>query len=157
MALPLNAFYHEVAKSLAGCQAVEQYLKLYLTTYFHYVRSRLDATIAFKLDENYVRNLPLGPLIRLFENFSDAPLLVTKLRAFSKARNELSHRAITDCHDYDEFSEKAAFKMKPTLTKLQQDADTICIALNELRGWILVQDMPEVHDGDAETPPATSA
>lgn len=94
-------FYLRVASALAGCQLVEQELKLYISEALELIAKQVGNALPFKMRGEDYDDASLERLIDVFRKLSDAPDLCAQLRAFKTERNFLSHAAIALCTDPD--------------------------------------------------------
>ncbi|WP_146096976.1 hypothetical protein [Xanthomonas arboricola] len=117
-------FLMEVAKALAGCQAVELELKLYISQAFFVVRSSVGDRLPFKFSGNDYADASLERLIDTFRKLCDNDELIKRLNQFKGKRNHLAHKAIADClDDLGDFDEWAAAEGYATISTIQRDAD----------------------------------
>jgi hypothetical protein len=77
-----QAFYLRVSEALAGCQLVEQQLKLYISLALDLIRRRVGKDLPFKMTGEDFADCSLEGLIKQFNKLSDAPQLVKALNAF---------------------------------------------------------------------------
>lgn len=135
-----DELYLQVAHTLAGCQLVEQELKLYITEILALVRKTADKRLPFNYSEADVEDKPLGDLIRQFSKLTNNKQLVKDLDAFRKERNFISHKAIINCLDFlNEVDYSAADALKPRLRKIKLDADKLVERMHEELSKIMVQ------------------
>lgn len=119
-------FLMEVATALAGCQAVELELKLYISQAFFVVRSSVGERLPFKFSGEDYTDASLERLIDAFKKLSDNDELIKRLNQFKGKRNHLAHKAIADClDDVGDFNEWAAAEAYATLSTIQRDADKL--------------------------------
>lgn len=119
-----NDFYLKVADGLAGCQLVEQELKLYIAAAYDAIRRNLPERIPYKFDAEDCNGDALGPLIGKFKKLSDDEELIAALHKFKKERNFLSHRSVTSCFDPDgELS--ISDNMQERLEEIRIEANTL--------------------------------
>jgi len=144
-------FYQRVAHALAGCQLVEQELKLYISEAFELVQKFVGNRLAFTMSGEDYEDTPLGRLIDVFRKLSDNAQLVSDLRKFKAERDFLSHKGITHCLDRDgELDRMAVADFEIRLKKIQPEADRLCTAIHEeanrFRGhlWFEEIESPEV-------------
>lgn len=125
-------FYLKIAQSLAGCQLVEQELKLYITEALLLAKKCVGQRMPFKMSGEDYENSSLEKLIGIFRKFSDNAALVAALEAFKKERNFLSHEAIAHCLDFEErLLESSVSEMKPRLETIQREAERLRHAVHE--------------------------
>lgn len=141
MKVPEREFYLRVARSLAGCQFVEQELKLYISEAFQLVKKCVADQLAFKMSGEDFGNASLGRLITTFTKLSDNKELVRDLNAFKEDRNFLSHRAIASCTDADgELSIPERTDLNGKLEAIQAEAKRLTAAVNDeankFRGYL---------------------
>lgn len=121
-----NEFFQKVALGLAGCQRVEQHLKLFINEAYSFAKECIGSRMKFQFSGNDVESYALERLIDVFRKFTDDPNLVKELRRFKDERNFLSHTAITHCYDYGgEYSELAAIDLEPRLRQIEIDAQCL--------------------------------
>ena len=96
-----NNFYLKVADALAGCQLVEQELKLYIATAHAAIRRNLPERIPYNFTAEDCNSDALGPLIGKLKKLSNDSSLIAELTKFKDERNFLSHRAIASCINPD--------------------------------------------------------
>lgn len=143
-----DAFFLRVAHALAGCQLVEQELKLYITEALLLVAKCVDGRLSFRMNgEDYEKD-SLGGLIQVFEKLSDNGELVRQLKDFTRKRNTLSHQGITRCLDYEgDISLTDAAKYEQQLLAIEADAERLRIALhneaNKFRGDLYFDPIPD--------------
>ena len=136
-----HEFYFKVARSLGGCQLVEQVLKLYITEAFQLVQKCIGSRMVFNLSGEDYNDAPLGRLIETFKKLTDNATLVRDLNAFKNERNFLSHRAISNCTDPDgELSRPEILDLLGRLEAIQKEADRLMTALHgeasKFRGYL---------------------
>ncbi len=133
-----KSFLLKTAHALGACQLVEFELKIYITQAFELCRKRVGGTLPFTMTGNDYENTPLGPLVAQFRKLSDCPRLVKRLESFSKERNFLAHKAISDCMDPDGgFQPGKAKAMTLRLEKIKQEAFALVDEINnESRKWL---------------------
>jgi hypothetical protein len=137
-----HRFLLEVAKALAGCQAIELELKAYISHAFRNIDmvlrsyksnppspiAKFDAPFNFHGDD--YKNSSLEQLIKVFQKLSDNVDLVKRLNQFKDKRNALAHKAIAQCMDeegrLDEWKTASAYN---DINTVQRDAETL---LNDL-------------------------
>ena len=94
-------FYLRIASALAGCQLVEQELKLYISEALELVAKQVGVTLPFGMRGEDYEDASLERLIDVFRKLSNAPELIVALRKFKDERNFLSHKGIAHCLDPD--------------------------------------------------------
>ena len=94
-------FHLQTAYALAGCQMLEQELKLYIGDALALVHRCVADIVHFKFSGDDYIDASLERLIDVFRKLSENPDLVARLRRFKDTRNHLAHRSITECLDYD--------------------------------------------------------
>jgi hypothetical protein len=137
---PEHEFYLKVARSLGGCQLVEQGLKLYITEAFRLAQKCIGNRMAFTLSGEDFSNNSQGRLIEIFKKLTDNATLVGELRAFTAERNFLTHLAISKRTAPDgelSCSENSDLRR---LEAIQEEADRLVTALheeaNKFRGYL---------------------
>jgi hypothetical protein len=96
-----DEYYLQTAYALAGCQMLEQELKLYISDALALVHRCVADKVPFKFSGDDYLDASLERLIDVFRKLSENPNLVARLRKFKDTRNHLAHRSITECLDYD--------------------------------------------------------
>jgi hypothetical protein len=104
-----DAYFLAVAEALAECQQVEFQLRFYIGNVITVRETKPSAPVPFKMTEatfrravsRHFKKAALGELIGYFEQLSDAPALVTRLRKFTRKRNRLAHRLLAAAIDPD--------------------------------------------------------
>lgn len=142
-----DEFYLKVARSLSGCQLVEQELKLYITEALQLVQKRVAHRMPFKMSGSDYEDASLERLINTFQKLNDNDELVRKLNSFKKERNFLSHQGITHCLDYEgELFESTAEEFQQRLEDIQSEADRLRLSIheeaNKFRGFLWFEDVP---------------
>lgn len=141
-----QAFYLRVSEALAGCQLVEQQLKLYISLALDLIRRRVGKDLPFKMTGEDFADSSLEGLIKQFNKLSDAPQLVKALNAFKTERNFLSHRGITHCLDPEgEVDYVAAESIDDRLVAIRTEADRLRIEIwneaSKFAGILFVEEM----------------
>lgn len=127
-----NEFFQKVTLGLAGCQRVEQHIKLFINEAYSFAKECIGNRMEFQFSGNDVESHSLERLIDVFRKFTDDPDLVKELRRFKDERNFLSHTAITHCYDYEgEYLEIAAIDLKPRLRQIEIDAQCLVDRIHE--------------------------
>ena len=127
-----NEFYLEVSLALAGCQLVEQELKLYITEAFQLVHKCVGDRMPFKMCGEDYANSSLKRLIDGFKKLSNNEQLVKELYAFKNERNFLSHQGITHCLDWNgDIFESTAAEFQERLGKIQVEANRLQILIHK--------------------------
>jgi hypothetical protein len=135
-----NELFHKVAAAMAGCQRVEQYLKLYINEAYDFAKECIDGRMPFHFSGKIVENHALERLIEVFKMMTDDPELVRELRRFKDERNFLSHTAITHCYDYGgEFSDCTAKDLEPRLIEIEKNAELLVDQIHQHHGRLLVE------------------
>ena len=135
-----NEFFQKVAVGMAGCQRVEQHLKLYLNEAYAFAKECINGRMAFHFSGEDVEDLPLGRLIHIFQKFSDDLELVKDLRRFTGERNFLSHTAISHCYDYGgDYSELTAIDLEPRLMQIEKHAQSLIERIHQHHGNLLCE------------------
>ncbi len=123
-------FYMQAARSLAGCQLVEQALKLYITEALRLARTCIGASMPFRMAGDDYDNMALGGMTDVFGKLSDNSLLTASLRAFARERNFLTHRAIASCLDPDgELDYPGVTNLSARLVRIEErlkDSQLLC-------------------------------
>lgn len=135
----------EVAKALAGCQAVELELKLYISQAFLVVRSSVGDRLPFKFSGDDYSDASLERLIDTFKKLCNNDELFKRLNQFKSKRNHLAHRAIADClDDLGGFDEWAAAGGFVTLSTIQRAAEELLndIAKEHQKLYVIESDIP---------------
>ena len=121
-----DEFFVNVAHALAGCQLVEQELKLYITEALALAKKCIGQKIPFKMRGEDYDDSSLEKLIDIFNRLSDDETLVTELQQFKKERNFLSHKAITHCLDGEgSLSHSTALELQGRLEAIQKEAQRL--------------------------------
>lgn len=140
MSMPESKFFGDVAKGLAGCQRVEQQLKLYLHEAFSFAHECINGRMPFKFRGEDVKDYSLERLIQTFKKLSDDEQLVRDLNRFKDERNFLSHQAITHCYDYGgDYSQTTAREIRPRILAVERDAQDLVERIWALQGRLLVE------------------
>jgi hypothetical protein len=135
-----NEFFHKVALGIAGCQRVEQQLKLYINECYLFAKDCIGGRMAFHFSGVDVESLSLGRLIFIFQKYTNDTDLVKNLNVFTKERNFLSHTAITHCYDYSgEYSELTAIDLEPRLMQIELDAQILVDRIRAIHGSLLCE------------------
>lgn len=92
-----SEFLLEVAEALAGCQAVELDLKLYITHALSKARRIINNRVPFKFSGEDYDDASLERLIEIFKKTCNNDDLVKRLGQFKTKRNFLAHKAIAKC------------------------------------------------------------
>lgn len=125
-------FYLQVARALAGCQLVEQELKLYTAHALELVKKCLGSRMVFKMSGDDYEDASLEKLIGVFRKLSDNTALIADLEKFKKERNFLSHKGIAHCLDpMGELGEMSVQEIMPRLTGVQSEAERLRLAIHE--------------------------
>jgi hypothetical protein len=135
----------EVAKALAGCQAVELELKLYIKQAFLVVHDSIGGRLPFKFSGDDYIDASLEKLIDIFKKLCDNDDLIKRLNQFKGKRNNLAHKAIADClDDLGDFDEWAAAGGYAILSTIQRDADGLLndIAREHQKLYTIDSDIP---------------
>ena len=139
MLISQDAFFADVANGLAGCQKVEQYLKLYIHEAFDFARVCIDGRMPFYFCGDNVKDASLERLIEIFKKLTDDNQLVKDLYSFKDERNYLSHCAITNCHDGGgDYCEHLAGKARSRILAVESTARQLADRLWQQRSKILV-------------------
>jgi len=151
MEMERDDFYLKVAHSLAGCQLVEQELKLYITEAFLLAKKCIGNQMPFKLSGDDYTNSSLEGLIKMFRKLSSNDELATALVAFKKERNFLSHNAIANCVDPDgQLSGIDDSELLAKLKNIETEAERLTSALNEeankFRGNLYFDDLDATNE-----------
>lgn len=119
-------FFLQVAYALAGCQLVEQELKLYISEALEYVRKCVGNRLPFRMSGQDYENSSLEGLVKVFSKLTDNTPLVEDINRFKKERNELSHRGITRSLDLmDEVGATSSAEAMPRLQTIQAEAERL--------------------------------
>ena len=134
-------FHLRVAYALAGCQLVEQELKLYISEALQLVQKCVVGKLPFSIAGDDFEDTPLGRLIGTFKKLCDNPSLVVDLRKFQAERNFLSHKGITHCLDPEgELDNGALAQFEVRLSQVQPEAQRLRLAIheeaNKFRGYL---------------------
>lgn len=141
-------FYLEIARALAGCQLVEQQLKLYISESLDFAKKCIDGRMPFKFSGSDYQDSALESLIKTFKKLSDNRELAQSLDSFKNERNFLSHKGITYCLDPNfELSIPEKSKMEERLSAIRVDADRLYLAIheeaNKFRGHLYFDDLTD--------------
>ena len=130
-------FYLDVARSLGGCQLVEQTLKLYISEAFELAKECIGKKLPFRMSGDDCADYSLERLIATFQKLTDNDSLVTQLRRFKDERNFLAHNAIVRYQNPNGELEFEATDAQRRLVLIQQLADdvvgSIHVELNRVR------------------------
>lgn len=96
-----NDFYLRVADALAGCQLLEQALRLYIASAHSVIRRNLPDRVAYRFSDDDCAGASLGQLINKFKRLSVDEDLIAALNEFKGNRNKLAHQAIVSCVNLD--------------------------------------------------------
>lgn len=133
-------FYEKIALSLAGCQLVEQELKLYITEALLLAKKCVGSRMPFNMSGDDFQNAPLERLIRTFQKLCDNEGLADELSKFKDERNFLSHQAITSCLDFNtDLIDSEVAALEPRLAKIQAESDRLVHAIHDEFNKISVQ------------------
>lgn len=125
-------FYQKVALSLAGCQLVEQELKLYISEALLLAKKCVGSRMHFDMSGDDFQDAPLERLIKTFRKLCNNTSLVQDLGRFKDERNFLSHRAITSCLDFvGELVDSEIDAIEPRLVEIQKESDRLVRAIHE--------------------------
>lgn len=125
-------FFLRVAEALAGCQLVEQELKLYISEALELVQKLVAGKLPFSMSGKDYEDASLERLVQTFRKLSDEEVLLKRLNKFKDERNFLSHRAITTCMDPDQnlsYPELLDFQRK--LSAIAEEARALRLAIHE--------------------------
>lgn len=140
MSIPESKLFTEVAQGLAGCQRVEQQLKLYIHEAFSFARVCINGRMPFKFRGEDVTDYSLERLIQTFKKLSDDEQLVKDLNHFKDERNFLSHQAITHCYDYGgNYSQTTALEIRPQILAVDRDSQYLVERIWALQSKLLVE------------------
>lgn len=135
-----NELFYKVAIGMAGCQRVEQYLKLYINEAFGFAKECINGRMPFHFSGRNVENHSLERLIEVFKMLTDDTKLVSELRQFKDERNFLSHTAITYCYDAGgEFSDCTAIDLEPRLIGIEKDAERLVERIHQHHGKLMCE------------------
>lgn len=133
-------FYQKVGHSLAGCQMVEQELKLYIAEALELAKKCVGQRMPFKFNKEDYLDFPLGRLVQEFNRYTENHVLVTELKNFKKERDYLTHKAITNCLDFEgEPVDSLIAELEPRLVKIQKESERLVQAIHEEFNKISVQ------------------
>lgn len=125
-------FYQKVALSLAGCQLVEQELKLYISEALLLAKICVGTRMPFNMSGEDFQDAPLERLINTFKKLCDNATLIRDLGSFKDERNFLSHRAITSCLDHvGDLVDSDVDEVNPRLVAIQSESDRLVRAIHE--------------------------
>ena len=141
-------FYLKVARTLSGCQLVEQQLKLYITEALELAKKYIGEKMPFKMTGDDYADSSLERLIEIFRKLTDNEKLVTDLRKFKSERNFLSHKGITHCLDYEgELYNPTTIEIQNRLEAIQKEAERLYLAIheeaNKFRAYLWFDDISE--------------
>lgn len=137
-------FFMNVAHALAGCQRVEQELKLYITEALNLAKTCIREKVPFKIRGEDYADSSLERLIDMFKRLSDDETLVADLQRFRDERNFLSHKAITHCLDGGgSFCLETAFDLQDRLESIQREAKRLSRAIFEKSAIIGFDDLTD--------------
>lgn len=146
-----SEFYHKVGQSLAGCQMVEHELKLYIAESLELTKKCIGPRMPFRANGEDYLDFPLGSLIKEFRRYTENDALVRALGDFKKERNYLTHKAITNCLDFDgDLLESSIAELEPRLVKIQDESARLAQAIHEEFNKISVQVDFGKFDGNAK-------
>lgn len=145
VSLNKDDFYLRVARSLSGCQLVEQELKLYITEALELVKNRIGNRLTFKMSGEDYENASLERLIHAFRKLNSNNQLANELDKFKDERNFLSHQGITHCLDWEgELFEPTAEEFQQRLSGIQSESERLREAIheeaNKFRGFLWFED-----------------
>ena len=127
-----DEFFVSVAHALAGCQRVEQELKLYITQALELTKTCVGQKLPFKIRGEDFADSSLERLIDIFKKLSDDETHVHDLQQFRDERNFLSHKAITHCLDGGgRFCQETAFDLQDRLQAIQREAKRLSLSIFE--------------------------
>lgn len=144
MRLSEDDFFVNVGHALAGCQLVEQELKLYITEALELAKKCIGHKIPFKMSGEDYADSSLERLIEIFKKLSDDETLVAELRQFKSERNFLSHKAITHCLDgQGGVSHSNALELQDRLEAIQREAQRLRLAIFDKAAIIGFDDLTD--------------
>ena len=123
-------FFHETASALAGCQAVELELKLFITEALNQVQGYLRGRLVFKFDGTDYDDASLERLIGTFKKLCNNNELIARLNRFKDERNFLAHKAIASC--FTEAYELNDWNMAGSIARIKQIEIESVSLLNEI-------------------------
>lgn len=88
-----ETYLGDVQTAAIRFQALEEALKIYLTTAFELIRKELDGTVPFHFISKDIQKEALGSLVRLFAKYSSKAKLVEDLNPLPAKRNYIAHQA----------------------------------------------------------------
>lgn len=140
-------FYLHIADALAGCQLVEQMLKLYISEALELANKCVAGRVPFKMSGEDYKDASLERLIDAFKKLSDNPALVASLRKFKDERNFLSHKGIIHCLDYEgDLDQTVAAEIEIRLSSIAPEAERLRISIheeaNKFRGHLWFGEFP---------------
>ncbi|MEI8014211.1 MAG: hypothetical protein WCH20_05165 [Nitrospira sp.] len=140
-----DEFFVKVAQALAGCQLVEQELKLYIAEALELAKKCIGHKIPFKMSGEDYADSSLERLIESFKKLSDNNPLVKELQAFKEERNFLSHHGIVHCLDPDgDIDYIAMVEFQKRLAAIEPEAQRLRLAVheeaNKFRGYLYFED-----------------
>ena len=91
-------FFMLVAEALDQCQSLELALKQHIGASFEAARKYIEGRITFDMDERDFDKKSLGQLIETYSKFTTDDDLIKALKDFSRDRNFLAHKAITESY-----------------------------------------------------------
>lgn len=145
--------YQKVGHSLAGCQMVEQELKLSIAEALKLTKKCIGQRMPFRFNEEDYLDFPLGRLIQEFKRYTENDALIKDLNNFKKDRDYLTHKAISNCLDFEgELVDSLIVELEPKLVNIQNDAARLAQAIHEEYNKISVQ----VDFGQFDAAPAPS-
>jgi hypothetical protein len=125
-----HEFLIEVAKALAGCQAVELELKLYITHALEKAARIIDNRVTFRFSGDDYREASLERLIEVFKKTCSNDDLAKHLAQFKTKRNFLAHKAIANCMTEDgNLDELATAGAYSDLNTIQRDSEALVEAI----------------------------
>lgn len=89
-----NRYQEAATHALAGFQLVEERLKEYIGYHYDAVRALLAGRIAFLHKREEIENASLERLTTAFAHITLNAELVKEIRALTRIRNEVAHRAL---------------------------------------------------------------
>jgi len=107
-----SEFYFRVADALAGCQLLEQELRLYIVAARAAIRRNLPVHIPYRTSEDDCFKKSLGQLIKKFKELSNDDELIGELNKFNDERNALAHQAIVSCMNPDDELDSPPYNFK---------------------------------------------
>ncbi|MEO0445680.1 MAG: hypothetical protein AAF191_06340 [Verrucomicrobiota bacterium] len=91
-------FFMSVAAALDQCQSLELALKQHIGASFEAARKYIGGRVTFELDERDFDKKSLGQLVDTYSKLTTDDTLVKELKDFSRDRNFLAHKAITESY-----------------------------------------------------------